>query len=440
MNSLSFSSVTPTYPDSRAESYDSPSMRRRSPEAEIVLLCARTTWDDAATCGLAARLAAGLDWGEVVRLVREHGVAALVFRSLDGVRPGLVPMPVLDDLRGQFYAVTARNLLFERELLQIVRLLEGHGIPVIPFKGPLLAQAAYGSGSLREYVDLDILVPRRDLRRARALLHQRGYRPILTLDGFARTAYRQSECALDLMSQDESIVLELHWDLMPRYFSLAFDLDQVWREHRWQRIGQETVRSLSLPDLLVFLCVHGTKHRWEQLRWICDVAELIRAHPDLDWDAVVGRARQVGAERMLLLGLLLAADLLAARPPSEIIGRAEGDPVVVALARTVCARLFDPEDERFAARNLFYVRAMERRWQRLRYCLHVGLIPTKAELAARSLPPTLSILHYPLHSLGLIGQALAEVGARTPLLAHWLPSGPCPAHGAVTGRPRHAHH
>ena len=34
--------------------------------------------------------------------------------------------------------------------------------------------------------------------------------------------------------------------------------------------------NLSLENLLLVRCAHGSKHLWERLGWICDVAELIR--------------------------------------------------------------------------------------------------------------------------------------------------------------------
>jgi Uncharacterised nucleotidyltransferase len=41
-------------------------------------------------------------------------------------------------------------------LLQVVDLFSREGIPVLPFKGPTLAMAAYRNLALREFVDLDL--------------------------------------------------------------------------------------------------------------------------------------------------------------------------------------------------------------------------------------------------------------------------------------------
>ena len=59
-----------------------------------------------------------------------------------------VPKGFLEQLRDAFYANAAHNTLLARELLKLLRLLETHGIPALPFKGPVLAVSVYGSLAL----------------------------------------------------------------------------------------------------------------------------------------------------------------------------------------------------------------------------------------------------------------------------------------------------
>lgn len=87
----------------------------------------------------------------------------------------------------------------------------------------------------------------------------------------------------------------------------------------------EGFRILAFPpeDQLLFLCVHAAKHLWSDLKWICDVAELIRAFPDLDWHLALRQAALVRNERTLLLGLALAQRLLGAELPAWVRTRIE---------------------------------------------------------------------------------------------------------------------
>ena len=62
------------------------------------------------------------------------------------------------------------------ELLRLLDLFEQNQIPAVPYKGPALGVAIYGKLSLRQFADLDILIPEKDVWKATDLLINRGYR------------------------------------------------------------------------------------------------------------------------------------------------------------------------------------------------------------------------------------------------------------------------
>ena len=76
-----------------------------------------------------------------------------------------------------------------RELTRISALLENNGVCVIPWKGPILAAAAYGDVALRQFGDLDILVREQDAMRAKDLLLASGYRPLYPQPAEQEAAY-----------------------------------------------------------------------------------------------------------------------------------------------------------------------------------------------------------------------------------------------------------
>ena len=57
--------------------------------------------------------------------------------------------------------------------------------------------------------------------------------------------------------------------------------------------GRE-VRTFSLEDTPLLLCVHGSKHIWERLGWIADIAALTKTSRPVDWTLVLERARRFG--------------------------------------------------------------------------------------------------------------------------------------------------
>ena len=89
------------------------------------------------------------------------------------------------------------------------------------------------------------------------------------------------------------------------------------------------------------LCMHGSKHVWSRLIWICDVAKMLESEPDLDWDSALREAKRVGLWRCLALGVLLAHRVAGAQVPDEVLRRFEKDRTARKLAeawREACWR------------------------------------------------------------------------------------------------------
>ena len=284
----------------------------------------------------------------------------LLYRSLLSTSPEAVPIDIRQQLQEAFYVNAGRNLFLSRELLTLLRLLEAQGIAAIPYKGPVLATTAYGSLALRQFSDLDVLVRPQDARRARDVLLAHGYQR-LDYRSTARTEpwYRLRK-VYELVRADRQILVELHWAITSWTFFFPLHAARLWERLETVSLLETPVRSLAREDLLLLLCVHGAKHHWSRLGWICDVAALLQA--PLDWGYTMAQAERLGGRRMLGLGLLLAQALLGTALPEHVWGRVQADPVVPWLATQVCARLFAPDSSASSAVDypVFYLRLRER--------------------------------------------------------------------------------
>jgi hypothetical protein len=125
---------------------------------------------------LRSALAQVTDLNYLLQVALNQGVFPSLYRRLADNCPEAVPPEFLTRLKSHYQALARRNLRVAAELLQVLALLESHGIVAVPFKGPVLAAVAYGEITLRQFVDLDILVSRRDIGRVRDLLVGKGYR------------------------------------------------------------------------------------------------------------------------------------------------------------------------------------------------------------------------------------------------------------------------
>lgn len=380
------------------------------PGAELLLWCARiSTESEKRVARVRALLGKELDWPYLLATAVPHGMMPLLYWHLNATCPDAVPKAVMDRLRERFHDNTRRNLFLTGELLRLLDLFEARGIPVVPYKGPTLAASVYGNVALRQFYDLDILVQKQDVPRAKELLVTSGYRPEYQLTGAQEAAFLRYECEHSLTRDDGASIVELHWEINPKHLSFPLDTEGLWERLEPIELGGKSVPTFSPEDLLLILCVHGSKHRWERLAWIRDVAGLIEAHQGMEWERVTRQANALGGSRMLSLGLLLARDLLGARLPERISQRAQADPVVGALAADVRERLLWEADglPGIFEESMFHpfrLRMRERLRDRVLYCVHTAVTPTVADWELLSLPPLLSPLYYVLRPVRLAGK------------------------------------
>jgi hypothetical protein len=373
------------------------------PEHELLLLCARTSLDGELRAKIRSLLEGGIDWQYLLQTAERHGLLPLLCSNLINACPDAVPPSQLSELETRFRKNTISNMLLASEMISLVKMFESHGVTAIPFKGPTLALAAYNDIALRQFHDIDLLLPREDVLKARALLVSRGYKPDRRLTRAQEEAYLKCDCEYNFKG---SAYVELQWEIVPGNYSFAVN-DEALRG-RLGRIEIEgaSLMSLSPEDLLLILSAHGTKHAWGRLAWVCDVAEMVRARADIDWSQLMERARRLGGERMLLLALFLANDLLGAALPETVLEKVRADGAVRRLGAQVRGRLFaGPVDSsQVIKHSLFFILARERRADRARCRIRMALAPTVNDLTFLRLPRALSFAYYLLRPVRLVGK------------------------------------
>lgn len=376
------------------------------PEAEVLLYCARTHMDAENADRLRQLLRKELDWDYLRGLACQHGVMPLLYRNLHATAPEAVPGATLEALREHFHANAFFNCSLVNELIKLLDLLDRQGISAIPFKGPILATTVYGNLALREFLDLDILVHERDLVKAKDLLFSAGYHLWQPLTDAQEASHLHSEHSYTFIQADRKVHVDLHWRLTQRHHSFALDPERLWARAPRVSLAGRTVLSLPPEEMLLILCMHGAKHYWERLGWVCDVAELIRACPELDYKWLLTQAADLNSNRFLTVGLFLAEDFLGASLPEYVSQRVQDDPQVKPLARRARELLFSEDHSvlRDGKRLAFYFRMKERVQDRIPYFLHHlhhMVVPNEADLEFVRLPGLLSFLYYVLRPLRL---------------------------------------
>lgn len=378
--------------------------RGEPPEATLLLLCARHTLGPDQREAVEALLTGTIDWDHLLRLAERHGLAPLLHRHLGTCTTAAIPSAVVAWLWARHEARARRNHELAAELVAIVKHLDAHGLKVVPYKGPTLAMAAYGDLAQREFGDLDLLVRAGDAIAVKDILVSRGYVPDLLLSPCQEEALVRSRRHYELPLRDTSrrMLVELHWRSDPEFEVARLEDPQWWRELGAIEVCGATVPALPARELLLVLCLHGTKHFWFSLGWLVDAAELMRRASPADWAWILATARRLGAARHLGVGLKLASDLLQAPVPEAARAIVE-DREVVACAQRIRAGLFDPGYRPWTLGQSLRenLRLHSGVWPRLRYLAWMGLTPGVGEWQRWRLPPALFPLYWPLRAVRL---------------------------------------
>jgi hypothetical protein len=371
-------------------------------EIELILYCSRTYLDEQTKAKIQSLVNESLDWEYIFATCLQHKVTPLVFNSLKKIDTQAIPPKILDKFSSFFKAITIENLSLASELLKILEIFKLEKIPVIPFKGVVLAASAYGDLALRHFGDLDMLIEENNISKAIEIFNKLGYpppkqiveieeKPFLKFENFHESGYYKG--AFDIIDRERQIALELHWTLFSKSFPFPVTFQDLWQRKDYVNIAGNKIPQFAAEDLLIYVCVHSSRHCWSCLNWICDVAELIRANPDLDWHQVENKASQWGCQRMLHMGLILAHKLLDTTLPTKIEQLIEQDRVANTLAENVAINLFNPLNTKYN-QYAFLMNARERVKDKLVYSLNLLFAPTEEDWNYLSLPKYLHFIYY----------------------------------------------
>jgi hypothetical protein len=257
------------------------------------------------------------DWRVFADACEFHQVVPLIFRRLDSLPEHTVPAGLSAHLRNRFYTISLANYLLANQLVALTSRLEEEDIPVLALKGPAVAMTVYGDLALRQFQDLDLMVHLEHLPNAIKVMVGAGFRMVPNCRPETRTDRAQLHHAT-FQAPDQSHFVDLHWQLaddLSRGFSP--EVEKVWSHSQTLQLPHGRVSTMCREDLFLVLCYHGGKHRWACLKWLVDVAELLRSADTWNWSRIEEMiANRPGVGASAGLGTLLAHELLGAPVPA----------------------------------------------------------------------------------------------------------------------------
>ncbi len=265
--------------------------------------------DDAfqSLCGLIGTLLSGAplpemaDPSALVPMARRHRLLDFLSRI-----PNAAP-----EVKAAYQLQVMKGLRQMAALTAIVRAAQQRGLPVMVLKGAALSMLLHGNPSQRAAGDIDLLVPASRFKAAAELLLELGYAvdtdgpPLDVMDAGNRHIR-------DLTFIGHGQRIELHRRLYELSARLPDDFETLWSQRTELTLGPVTVATLGPAHLALYLLVHGHGHDWERLRWLVDLALLLRQPGAVAM--LREQARQFRVERACAQALALIGHLLGPQP------------------------------------------------------------------------------------------------------------------------------
>ena len=286
-----------------------------------------------------------IDWSYLLKQACQQGVFLFLYQNLIKYYPESIPKKIQPQLQAYCKIKTVRNLFLSRELCQILQIFENNNIKVIPFKGAVLAASAYQNLTKREFCDIDLIIKQEDFSRVQDILTSQGYQPRSKLQLWGQV----------FTNKDDSIHIDIHWQLAPSCFPYRVDFEQLWQRCQTVSILNQQVTNLSGEDSLLIQCLQIVKdahYRQENLKQVYDIAQLIN-NQKLDWEVVIKQAQDLGSERLLLFGLAIASRLLQVKIPEELQQKIENDLIVKLYLNQVVKQLFSQNNKQKSVFGIF---------------------------------------------------------------------------------------
>ena len=373
-------------------------------EKQLLVLCARTRVSPETANEIRRILAGPLDWDYLIAESLENSVTPLFCRQLRALACSSVPPERQEKLATIERSIVVRAMFLTAELLRLLDAFNDRGVRAIPYKGPVLAAQAYGDFTAREFEDLDLILPQRDMPSANEVIVGFGYRP-----KFDWMLSRDAEATLvpgeyNYRDVPRSAMIELHTEKTLRHFPVPADVDGFFSRLVPVRLAERDVMTFAPEDLLTMLCIHGSKDFWERLSWIADVSELVQSQPSFDWPRAWQFAELHRAARMVRVGLALAVALFDVTLPPNVLAAVRNDPVAVDLANSVARRLVQRPFVTLSGTSRF---AFRRKMQpgglnSWKYAIRLAVVPAEEDWELVKLPPALAPLYVALRPIRLL--------------------------------------
>ncbi len=301
-----------------------------TPECRLVFAAAHVAPDAAAIAELARQ---PLDWGRVIAIAEMERATSPLWRVIersfagtvargdgDNHAGGLLPRAAAEHLRRSAMVSDFRMLRLGARLQATLAALRERDVPVLLLKGAAMASSFHDGFTDRPMTDVDLLVHRADVPRAREAIIESGW-PETTDPVLLSLLKDQHHLPHFVDPEPTGLRIELHTMLLPPDQPFVLDAERPWATARPAAAPFGNALVAEPHFLLLHACLHfAWSHtmRFGAWRTFRDASALVRS-PAFNWDDFVALARETKGLTSCYWTLRLARRLSGVDVPPEVM-------------------------------------------------------------------------------------------------------------------------
>lgn len=290
-----------------------------APEFKLLLKLTHPT-PETDQSGIVSKMASPqFDHKRFLDIMEWHRVTPQVYHQLQLLKDEL-PDDFFDQLKAMNTSCRMASLGMSSWLARISRQLDTQNIRFISLKGIALSQLLYGENGYRECRDIDILVDPENVDATENILFELGFVRVVP---YAKATTKQlayfnrHKKDREYYHPDDGTLVELHWRLIEVDHPFNPSISELMAAGSFVSVHGENIAAISEAYLWLYQCLHGSLAGWYRMRWICDIALLLKIHQP-NWDELLELADRYQCRNSLIEAVGLACSLYNLPVPEPV--------------------------------------------------------------------------------------------------------------------------
>lgn len=187
------------------------------------------------------------NWNEFISISSRNRLLPIIYKVLEE-----------PSLEKEYKKTAAASLIYEHEIERIFNQFNSCGIKTILLRGLYLGYTIYNDPSLRPFTDIDILIEKNNIEKAKKALKELGYyySPFL----FPEESFLDIHLHLVYYHPKYKIPCELHWAIDHPFSQYDIKMEEVFETAFPIKLGEILCFDIKLELQFILLLIHIHKH------------------------------------------------------------------------------------------------------------------------------------------------------------------------------------